>query len=245
MKLLTPFIILLLISCKQTITDYTAQEIIDKTIETAGGALYEKAEILFTFRGIHYKSIRNNGMFSLQRILPDTLNTIDLLTNDGFMRLQKSTQVNLADSLKVNYSESVNSVHYFMQLPYGLNGPAVNKKLLPSVTIKGKDYYKVEVTFNQVGGGIDFEDVFLFWISKESFTVDYLAYLFYTDEGGIRFRESINPRVIEGIRFVDYNNYRPHTKEIDFYSIDQWFESDSLIPLSVIEKHNIRVRLLN
>jgi len=245
MKYIPLIFLFLFLSCNQKDTELTAQEIIDRTIEAAGGNLYENAEVTFTFRNIIYKSVRQNGQFSLQRILPDTLNTLDILTNEGFYRIQKNERVSLADSIAFRYMESVNSVHYFNQLPYGLNDDAVNKKLLPPVSIKGKDYFKVEVTFSEEGGGVDFEDVFLYWISKDDFTIDYLAYQFFTNDGGIRFRESYNPRVIEGIRFVDYKNFRPEHNDIDFYKVDELYEAGKLIELSLIEKDKINVQLLN
>lgn len=238
------FIMVLCFSCKEKPVVLDAQSIIDKTITVAGGERYDNVEIDFTFRNIKYKSIRQNGLFSLQRLLPDTLNTIDILTNDGFTRLQKGEKVALADTTAFNYMESVNSVHYFVQLPYGLNNPAVFKKLLGETTIKNKDYYKIEVTFSEDGGGVDFEDVFLYWISKEDFTVDYLAYQYYTGKGGIRFRESYNPRVIEGIRFVDYNNYKPKDSLANLYEIDVLFKTNALELLSKIETENVLVRLL-
>ena len=60
-----------------------------------------------------------------------------------------------------SYSASVNSVHYFAVLPYGLDGKAVNKTYVNKVDIKGKSYHKIKVTFNEEGGGEDFEDVFM------------------------------------------------------------------------------------
>ena len=242
--LVSIFLLVVIASCKKQETPLTAQSIIDKTIENAGGDRYNNAEITFTFRNIIYKSYRHNGEFSLQRILPDTLNTTDLLTNSGFTRFQNNEKVHLPDSMVVRYSESVNSVHYFMHLPYGLNDPAVNKRLLEPVTIKGKEYHKIEVTFEEEGGGVDFEDVFLYWISKDDYTIDYLAYRFFTDQGGIRFRESYNPRVIEGIRFVDYKNFRTENTDVDFYQVDKLFEEGKLIELSLIEKEKIHVWLL-
>lgn len=237
--------ILLFFGCKEHQKELTAQQIIDKAIEVSGSEKYTNAEVDFTFRNLKYKSLRQNGRYSLQRLLPDTLNTLDLITNEGFTRLQKGEKVVLADTTAAKYAESVNSVHYFIQLPYGLNDEAVQKKLLGEVSIKGKEYYKIEVSFSEEGGGVDFEDVFLYWISKDDFTVDYLAYQFFTDEGGIRFRESINPSVIEGIRFVDYINYRTKTPDADFYNVDALYEAGELIKLSLIEKEDIRVRLLN
>tara|TARA_R110000850_G_scaffold277086_1_gene422443 strand:- start:188563 stop:189303 length:741 start_codon:yes stop_codon:yes gene_type:complete len=239
------FAILLFFGCKEQQKELTAQQIVDKAIEVSGGEKYTNAEVDFTFRNLKYKSVRQNGRYSLQRLLPDTLNTLDIITNEGFTRLQKSDKVVLADTTAAKYAESVNSVHYFIQLPYGLNDEAVQKKLLGEVTLKEKEYYKIEVTFSEDGGGVDFEDIFLYWISKDEFTVDYLAYKFFTDKGGIRFRESVNPRVIEGIRFVDYINYRTKTADADFYNVDKMYEAGELIKLSLIEKEGIRVRLLN
>jgi hypothetical protein len=244
MKYFYVILLVMLISCKEQEKVLTAQDIIDKTIENAGGDRYESADITFTFRNIIYKSIRQNGEYSLQRILPDTLNTTDIITNSGFTRIQKNEKVQLADTTAFKYYESVNSVHYFMQLPYGLNDPAVHKRLLNPVSINGKAYHKIEVTFEEAGGGVDFQDIFLYWISKDDYTIDYLAYQFFTNDGGIRFRESFNPRVVEGIRFVDYNNYRPQSADVDFYKIDELFEQDELIKLSEIIKEKINVRLL-
>jgi hypothetical protein len=244
MKYFYVILFVMLISCKEQETVLTAQDIIDKTIENAGGDRYESADITFTFRNIIYKSTRQNGEYSLQRILPDTLNTTDIITNSGFTRIQKNEKVQLADTTAFKYFESVNSVHYFMQLPFGLNDPAVIKRLLEPVSIKGKEYHKIEVTFKEDGGGVDFQDIFLYWISKDDFTIDYLAYQFFTNDGGIRFRESFNPRVVEGIRFVDYKNYRPQSNAIDFYTIDELYEQGKLIQLSEIIKEKINVRLL-
>ncbi|WP_339611672.1 DUF6503 family protein [uncultured Planktosalinus sp.] len=244
MRILFFLFIVLLGSCKTEKQKLSAQQIIDKTIETAGGDRYNNAEINFTFRNIKYKSIRQNSRFSLQRMLPDTLNTLDIITNEGFMRIQNEEQVVLHDTTAVKYEESVNSVHYFMHLPFGLNDEAVKKKLLGEVTIKDKQYYKLEVTFKEEGGGVDYQDIFLYWVSKDNFTIDYLAYKFFTNEGGIRFRESFNPRVIKGIRFVDYKNYSPQKSDVDFYKIDDLYKKGKLKELSVIENKNIEVQLL-
>lgn len=244
MRFILLFLFIAIVSCKTEKQELSVQQIIDKAIENAGGDRYNNAEIDFTFRNIKYKSIRQNGRFSFQRILPDTLNTIDLITNEGFLRIQNEEKVSLHDTTAVKYAESVNSVHYFVQLPFGLNDKAVNKKLLGEVTIKDKSYYKIEVTFDEEGGGVDFQDIFLYWISKDDFTVDYLAYKFFTNQGGIRFRESYNPRVIEGIRFVDYRNYSPKDSNIDFYNIDELFDNGELKKLSVIENKQINVRPL-
>ena len=76
----------------------------------------------------------------------------------------------------VKFSESVNSVHYFSILPYGLNDRAVQKKLLGEVKIKGDNYYKIEITFSKENGGVDYDDIFIYWIKKENFKIGFVAY---------------------------------------------------------------------
>ncbi|MEB8389496.1 hypothetical protein OO012_20020, partial [Rhodobacteraceae bacterium KMM 6894] len=109
----------------------------------------------------------------------------DVKSKAKFERFIDGTLEVLPDSTANKYDNSVNSVHYFVKLPYGLNDPAVNKTLLGEVTLKEKEYYKIKVTFEQAGGGDDFEDTYLYWINKETFKPDYLAYDFHENDGGV------------------------------------------------------------
>ncbi len=139
----------------------SAEDIIKESIEVAGGDLYDRSDINFDFRDIHYRAIRNHGRFQLERHFKDSLSEIkDVLSNSGFERFRDEEKVHLSDSLTSLYSNSVNSVHYFSVLPYGLDGKAVHKNYLGSKEIKGKDYHKIKITFSEDGGGEDFEDEF-------------------------------------------------------------------------------------
>lgn len=216
--------------------------IVDKAIEEAGANNLNGKEISFDFRDKHYRSVRENGRYLLERSFEqDSLNIRDVLNNEGFSRFVNGTQEQVADSMVTRYSNSVNSVHYFAYLPYGLNDQAVNKEMMGEVNINGKDYYKIKVWFDQQGGGTDFEDVFIYWIGKNDFKVDYLAYEYHTNEGGIRFREAYNRRTVNGIDFVDYRNYKPASKDIELSTIDSLFANDALELLSVIELKDVKV----
>ncbi|MFD2823859.1 DUF6503 family protein [Lacinutrix iliipiscaria] len=233
---------LFVIACK-TETQLTAEKIIDKTIEVSGGENYLKANIEFDFRGKHYRSHRAGGSFQYERQFTDSIGNIkDVLNNDGFQRYVNNNSVVVIDSMIPKYSASVNSVHYFALLPYGLNDAAVNKSSLGKVTIKDKFYHKIKVTFDQEGGGEDFEDVFVYWIDTETFKVDYLAYSYIETDGvGMRFREAYNERIINGLRFVDYKNYKPIDEALKLNALDKAFESNQLKLLSKIELKNIQV----
>lgn len=237
--------LLTFISCKQENKPLTAQQIIDKTIENAGGEKYKAATINFTFRDTKYSSHREKGNFELSRTIADSLGeTRDVLTNSGFERLVNGTKLILADSTASKYANSLNSVHYFVQLPFGLNEPSVKRELVGEAEIDGKKYYEIKVTFAQEGGGLDHEDVYMYWIAEDTFTVDYFAYKYYTGEGGIRFRQAYNPRMVNGLRFVDYKNYKVEPWEsVDLQTVDELFEAGKLELLSDIKTENVSVEI--
>ena len=240
MKFAKILILFLLVTACKKEPNFTAQEIIDKSIAKSGSQLVNNSLITFDFRDKYYSAERKNGVFKLKRSF-DSIT--DILSNNGFVRKINDLEIDLQDSISNNYANSVNSVHYFSVLPYGLNDAAVRKKLLPSSTIKGKEYYKIEITFSEDGGGEDFEDVFVYWIDKQSFLVDYLAYSYHINGGGKRFRVLKEQCVKNGIRFVDYHNYKPLDKTIKLTDLDKAFEKNQLKKVSEIVLKNIEVTL--
>lgn len=234
-------------SCKQKDTSLTAQQVIDKSMIVSGADKVSNSKIEFDFRDIKYTALREKGNFRLFRsFIDENLGMIsDLVSNDGFERVVRGHLYQVPDSMAVKYSNSVNSVHYFSVLPFALNDSAVHKKLLKDVVVKGKSYYKVEILFSEDGGGKDFEDVFIYWLGKEDFKIDYLAYNFLTDGGGMRFREATNERFVNGIRFVDYNNYKPKNASTKLENLEKAFENNGLEKLSEINLENVKVDLLN
>ncbi len=234
--------LLIFFSCKPAETKLTAQQIIDKTIAFSGADKVSKSIISFNFRDKVYQAKRNDGLFYLVRY---TDSIVDVLDNDGFKRFVNQEKVNVADTIASKYANSINSVHYFSVLPFGLNDKAVHKKLLPSVTIKGKEYFKVEVTFSENGGGEDFEDVFIYWVGKDDFLIDYLAYSYHTNGGGKRFRVLKEQCVKNGIRFVDYHNYKPLNSSTSLVDIDTDFKKNELKKVSEIVLKNIEVAFID
>jgi len=227
-------------ACNSNLTD--PQKIIDNAIAASGGQKYLNSTSEFDFRDRHYIAKRNGGVFSYERITKDSINTThDFLSNDGFRRQINGSQVEVADSMKTRYSASVNSVVYFALLPYGLNDPSVQKKFLGETQIENKEQYVVEITFGQEGGGEDHEDIFIYWINKKDFTIDYMAYSFAENDGeGYRFRKAYNPRRINGILFFDYINYKPKSGA-KLTDLEELFKKGELEELSKIELLNISV----
>jgi hypothetical protein len=227
-------------------TGEKAQTSIDKAITASGGEKYLKSTIEFDFRGRHYVATRDGGKFSYERIFKndkDSTKTVhDYVTNDGFIRKINDSTITVADSMKVKYTASTNSVIYFALLPYGLNDAAVQKKYLGEVALDKKGFYKIHVSFKQSGGGEDFEDQFIYWIDKQDFTIGYLAYSYAEEDGiGYRLRKAYNPRLVNGILFLDYINYKPKgNQKLD--ELESLFVKNELEELSKIELENIVVR---
>jgi len=225
----------LIISCNSKIKPLTAQQIIDKSIISSGVDKLANSSLSFDFRKNHYTATRNSGDYIFSRRSKRNNSQIeDQLSNSGFRRLLNSKLITVSDSMESKYIESVNSVHYFSTLPYSLNDQAVQKKLLNEVKINGKEYYKIEISFSKENGGIDHEDVFVYWISKTDFKIDYLAYKFEVNGGGVRFREVKKEHVINGVCFFDYNNFKPKNSNISLSSLDKAYENDKLTKVSEI-----------
>ncbi|MCG2460066.1 deoxyribose-phosphate aldolase [Flavobacteriaceae bacterium F89] len=219
-----------------------AQRIVDNSIAVSGGELYKTSNVSFNFRSMKYVLQIIEGQRVMKRIFgADSSQMIDMVGPNGFQRFLKGGLVHVSDSMANVYSNSINSVHYFAYLPYGLNDPAVNKKLLGEIKLEGTEYYKVKVTFDKEGGGDDYEDTFIYWFNKKNYKPDYLAYEFHTDGGGMRFRKAYNERYVNGIRFVDYDNYKTVGGNASILKIDSLFLQNKLKPLSKIELKNIKV----
>ncbi len=239
MRYVFSFLSVLLVACSGG-TD--PQQIIDKSISVSGGDKFLHSTIVFDFRGRHYITRRDGGRFSHERVFGDSTETIhDYLTNDGFHREINGVKVSIPDSMAAKYTRSVNSTIYFALLPYGLNDPAVRKKFNGRTTIDDQPYAVVEVTFAKEGGGEDFNDVFLYWIHEKNFTMDYMAYLYYTDGGGLRFRKGFNARNVNGVLFQDFINYQAASDSVSIHDMENLYKQNALEELSRIELTNITV----
>ena len=231
-----------LVSCSQ-IKPINSEQIIEKSI-SAYGWDKKNFSITFDFRDYQYKLIRKPVFFSFQRSkVNEGIAIVDVMTSENKLnRTMEGKSIKLTDSIINLYSNSLNSVMYFFQLPRPLKDTAVNAELLNSVEIEGHSYWTLKITFDQEGGGDDFQDEFRYWISKKNYQIDYLAYNYLIDGGGTRFRKSKNLRKQLGFLFQDYINYKPKVKFQPLDSLPSFFEQGKLMELSQIENKNIEVK---
>lgn len=216
-----------------------AEEIIQLAYEAHGGELYETAEYSFNFRDKIYTFRNSYDEFAYSRLEVLTgQEVLDEMTNEGLTRHIDGEEIDLDDESAGRFSESINSVIYFATLPHKLTDEAVNLELYPETTIKGLEYQTVKVTFDQEGGGTDFEDEYMYWFRKGNYFMDYLAYNFQVNGGGVRFRAAFNQRNIDGIRFQDYENYSAEVGT-NLEVLPALYEANELEQVSIIATENV------
>ena len=220
-----------------------AEKIVNKSIVAHGGEAYENSKIEFDFRDIHYSILKTPDRFEYIREFEDSTGYVkDVLNNSGFVRTVNDVKIDtLSEEWIGKYTRSVNSVAYFAYLPYGLNDPAAIKTYEGMTEIKGEEYHLIKVTFAQEGGGEDFEDEFLYWIGKDDYIMDYMAYYYLTDGGGVRFRSVSSVNEAGGIRFQNYLNLKPEVEKTPVDSMQSLYLAGKLEVLSEINLENIKV----
>lgn len=216
-----------------------AAKILQETIKAHGGSLYDQANYQFEFRGKTFR-FKNNGneyRYELET-KKDGTTTLDILENGDFSRQVDNKQITLSEKKKNSAIGSVNSVIYFATLPHKLNDAAVNKKFIEETTIKDQKYDVLEVTFSEEGGGEDHDDEYHYWINQDTKKIDYLAYNYQVSGGGVRFRSAYNTRVIDGITFQDYINYKAEVGT-PLKELPALYEKGKLKELSKIETEEV------
>jgi hypothetical protein len=220
---------------------HKGQEVIDQAIIAHGQHLFENATLSFLFRDKQYSARRSDAEYTYTRSFKNGSALIEdmLINSTDFSRKKNDVSIEIEKEWAEKYSRSINSVLYFFQLPYLLNDLAVKKIDQGIKQIKGENYYQIKVSFQIENGGEDFEDEYLYWIDVNTFEIDYLAYNYITDGGGVRFRSAINKRRVNGLLVQDYINYAPLNKKIPLSSLITEFEKGALIERSRIINSDI------
>ncbi len=246
------FILVGMLSCQQSFNSKIVEQqtmfqeesnpvdkILAQAIKAHGGKKYDQAHYQFVFRSKTYTFKNDQDRYEYTiRYQKENSTILGQLNNEGFTRTLNGQKLVLSEKEQRGYSNALNSVIYFATLPHKLKDPAVNATYQGEVTIKGKAYQVLKITFSEEGGGDDHDDQFHYWINKESNRIDYLAYNYQVNNGGVRFRSAYNPRVVDGILFQDYVNYKAPvgTPLADLPAI---YEREELQQLSLIETEEV------
>jgi hypothetical protein len=232
---------LLILACAGP--DDPAAQVVADAIRTHGGAEFERSQVTFQFRGQDYRVVRDQGRYLYERSFTDDDGRLirEGMENDGTWREVEGERTTLSPQDRTRVETAVNSVVYFGFLPFRLDDPAVVLRDLGEGEVEGEPYRKIEVTFQEEGGGDDWEDRFVYWFHAEDHTLDYLAYRYDRDGGGTRFRRAVNRRSVGGIVLQDYENYAAVEDIADIAEYDTLLGSDGLRLVSMVELEGVEV----
>lgn len=234
-------ICLFFLRCTPVVTP-TAEEIIKQAVDVYGWNQKEYT-IVFDFRDYQYKLIRKPSFYAYQRSIDKKEGRIrDIMSSNHSLKRYIDTQeIDLEDSIAKVYTNSLNSVLYFFQLPRPLLDPAAIASYTGIIRIENTDYWTLRVTFKEAGGGEDYQDEYRYWIDTKTHQIKYLAYNYLTDGGGTRFRVAKNCRRIDDFLFQDYTNLKPEAKFVALDSLPKLYVRGELKVVSQIENQNIRL----
>ncbi|MBU0695483.1 MAG: hypothetical protein KKE39_03000 [Bacteroidetes bacterium] len=222
-------------------SEHKADKIVNQSIAFYGMDKLDNKTMNFDFRQYHYQIQLKKGDYFYERTFTDdSLGKVkDQLSNHGFVREVNGLVVPQTEKDSLKYSQSVNSVAYFVLLPLKLNDPAVEKDYLKSVMVNGKSYDEIKVKFKKSQGGDHFDDTFYFWFDQVDHSMDFFAY----SEGGIRFRSVRTINKDGEIKIQDYDNLTSKPGEtLPLEDYGKLFEEDRLIKLSEVAINNLKVK---
>lgn len=214
--------------------------IVERCIASHGGDLYDSAKMEFRFRnGVYTFDNQPTGYVYTRSVSTDSTLVVDTMTNLDLVRYVDGERQAIDSEMEEKYTQSINSVIYFATLPHKLADPAVKKRFVSDLALEGMTYHVIEVTFSAEGGGQDHDDIFYYWIDSTDYKIDFLAYSYAVNEGGVRFRTSYNRRTVGGITFQDYVNYKADlgTPLVD---LPKLWKDGMLKELSKIETEDIK-----
>ncbi len=220
-------------------------EIVAASIDRHGGDGFDRVHLTWDFRGVPFEVIRYDGSFRYQRTVEDSLGSpvVEVIQNEGSWVEVDGERRELDPQSRARLETAVNSVVYFGFLPFHLDDPPVRATDLGTGELAGEPYRKIGITFEQEGGGPDWEDRFIYWFHEVDGQLDYLAYREAADVETTRFRRAVNRREIGGLLVQDYENYTGDPDVGDVADYDRLFEAGRLRLVSMVEFENLAVRV--
>lgn len=234
-RFFTLILLIVLSSCQEE-TD----RIIESSIEYHGFENFYTEPVEFKFREYTYliDKTRSPYLYTKKIQLQDSITgqpiiQIDSLWNSvEFSRSVNGEKLKLTEEDESRFSNSLNSVAYFYQLPLPLKDDAAIITLLENTLIEGKEYATLKVSFSEENGGTDHEDTYRYYFDTSTYALSYLSYDFHINDGGVRFRKAYQ-RPRGDFIFLDYDNYKaPKGTPLD--SLPILFEKGKLELLSKI-----------
>ncbi len=219
--------------------------LLDTLTRIYGTAHRMAATVQFQLKANTYRIKRNCGQFEFVQISvnsdKDTL--VSKLTNTGFKQRVNGAEQKLSSNKERQSKEVLATLVRKAEFPFGLNSITVRKRYLGDEQVGRKWYEKIKIAFIRFyADPVDIQQSIL-WIDKENKTLTYTAAYRGAHQEKLRFQKLINPREINGIRFVDYELYRPKSDTLTLEDAARAFQQNQLKKMKSINFTAIKVEL--
>lgn len=229
-------------------TAAAAPPIVERAIAHHGGELYERAEIAFDVcskSGCYDVRTRTDGGLFDHAVagrVGEHRREVRW-SNDRLEVRHDGEPVAVAPGDERVYRDWAMARIYFALLPYRLADPSVRHEDRGLVDWRGRKLHQVKVTF-EPGTSTAADDEYLYWFDPETGRVEYFAYSYSGNPGGLRFRRATHHRRIGGILFFDQENLGVEGPGLSVDLIDADYVDEKMRPVSTVELKNVDVRPL-
>ncbi len=223
-------------------------EIVDRAIEHHGGEIYRHSETeldLCSKSGCFHVVARMDGDEWAYTVSGKSRGSHQevISTHDRLTVWRDGSEVPVAADREQGFRDWAMARVYFCFLPFRLNDPSVLKQDLGLVDWDGRSLHKVKVTF-EAGSSTDAGDQYMYWFDPETARLEYLAYSYDDNGGGLRFRRAVRHRRIGGLLFFDQENFGADGPGLSVDMIDAAFVRDSMRHVSTVRLEEIQVQPL-
>ncbi len=223
-------------------------EIVDRAIEHHGGEIYRHSETeldLCSKSGCFQVVARMDGDAWTYKVSGKSRDSHQevISTHDRLTVRRDGSEVTVAADQEQGFRDWAMARVYFCFLPFRLNDPSVLKQDLGLVDWDGRSLHKVKVTF-EAGSSTDAGDQYMYWFDPETARLEYLAYSYDDNGGGLRFRRAVRHRRIGGLLFFDQENFGADGPGLSVDAIDAAYVRDSMRHVSTVRLEDIQVRPL-
>ncbi len=224
-------------------------DIVDRAIAYHGGDAYQTSRTeldLCSKSGcFHLVAEVDGGRFDYRVSRETAESAIEVRsTNDTLEVVRDGANVDVEAAKAQSYRDWAMARVYFCFLPFRLNDPSVIQQDLGLVDWDGRKLHKVKVTF-EADSSTDASDEFMYWFDPDTARLEFFAYSYDNNGGGLRFRRAVHHRRIGGILFFDQENLGTEDADISVDDLDAAVVRDRLRHISTVRLEAIKVTAID
>lgn len=235
-------IILLLFSCNNE-QSLSGEDLLNRAIEVSGGDSFFHSTISFDAQGMRYTMERDGNIanFTSERQVDTTY--YKATYRNGYQQyFVNGVEQEESFSSRKFISSRLEGFLYLTSIPHVFNQTAVIVNRKEDVVIRNKTYQVLHITFTKLPED-DPGNEFYLYIDPVSGYVEFRAEKLDLDGETNLLKKAYNPRIIEGIRFVDYKVFTTRDTTMLLSDYYKAYDIPNLIPIGDIEYTNIEVEL--